>query len=289
MRNIKTLARRFSHHKALQLLDLIYGVCALKDDFLKGVYVSGAGETVVLLHSSLSSSRQWQTLVGKLESDYQCINIDLLGYGQAPKVSDAKRYSLATETQRILAAVNHYIGNKPFHLVGHSLGGANALKIAVEHSARLLSVSLFEPVAFHLLEQGSQMRQQVDKFALDIANLANHDAAQCFTDTWNSPGFYQQLPSKMQHLMAKDMDKVNLDFIGLLGESYEVQDCAVIKCPVNLLHGSQSPVFSRAIIDKLMAVLSRVNEGEIDAGHMAPMSHNEQVATMINDFIRTIA
>ena len=249
--------------------------------------MSGAGQTIVLLHSSLSSSRQWQTLVSKLEGDYQCINIDLLGYGQAPKVIDAENYSLTTETQRVLAIVNHYIDDKPFHLVGHSFGGANALKIAVEHAPRILSVNLFEPVALHLLEQGSKMRQQVDEFALNVANLANNDAAQYFTDAWNCPGFFQKLPSKIQRLMASDIDKVNLDFIGLLGETYEVQNCAVINCPVNLLHGSQSPVFSRAIIDKLVAVLPNVNESEVDAGHMAPISHSEQVATMVNDFIRT--
>ncbi|MEW6998049.1 alpha/beta fold hydrolase [Colwelliaceae bacterium BS250] len=261
----------------------------MNDDFLKGVYLSGAGETVVLLHSSLSSSRQWQTLVSKLESNYQCINIDLLGYGQAPKVCDAEHYSLTTETQRVLAVVNHYIGNKPFHLVGHSFGGANALKIAVEHSARLLSVNLFEPVALHLLEPGSQMRQQVDEFSLNVAGLANNDAAQYFTDTWNRPGFFQQLPSKIQRLMANDIDKVKLDFIGLFGETYEVQNCDVIKCPVNIMHGSKSPVFTRTIIDKLVAVLPNVFEREIKAGHMAPISHSEQVATMINDFIRNIS
>ncbi len=41
----------------------------------------------------------------------------------------------------------------PFHLVGHSYGGAVALQFALSHPDRLLSLTLVEPSCFHVLNE----------------------------------------------------------------------------------------------------------------------------------------
>ncbi len=258
----------------------------IEREFMQGVKVTGEGEPVVLLHSSLSTGRQWRTLEQQLAPNHQCINVDLLGYGQAMAVKDASSYSLATETARLTNVLQLLIPEQRFHLLGHSFGGGVALKIALEQPQRLLSLSLFEPVAFHLLEPGSEVRKKVDDFAGKVASLANTDAARYFTDTWNRPGFYDQLPSKMQRIMANDIDKVNLDFIGLISEKYRAEDCRTIRCPTNLIHGSHSPDISRTIINKLVNVFPDVIEYELDAGHMAPISHAEDFANVFLKALR---
>ena len=251
-----------------------------------GINVKGEGPAIVFLHSSLSSSKQWQPLISLLSDSFRCINIDLLGYGRAPLVSDPDNYTLATELERIFIALEQVIGDQPFHLVGHSFGGANALKIAVENPKRILSLSLYEPVAFHLLEKGTGVRARVLDFAETVASLDAASAARHFTDMWNSKGFFDSLPKKMQTLMSNDIAKVNLDFVGLISEQYGLPECQAVTCPVTLIHGSQSPDISREIIDRLANSFSNVVEYEIEAGHMAPISHAEQVANIINDEIR---
>ena len=253
-----------------------------------GVRVSGSGPAVVLLHSSLSSSRQWKQLVATLAQSCLCINIDLLGYGSAPKVSNAGNYSLNCETDRVMNSVNELIGDEPFHLIGHSFGGANALKISVEHPQRLLSLSLFEPVAFHLLAKGTMVREQVDMFANNVATSSNEEGARIFTNTWNKPGFFDQLPAKMQKLMALDIDKVNLDFKGLISENYTAQDTQIIQCPVNLMRGIHSPSISQTLIEILLNEIEGANLTEFDAGHMAPISQSAEVAQHISEFIDSI-
>lgn len=248
-----------------------------------GVFVKGNfnGEAVVMLHSSLSSSVQWRTLETKLAEDYLTINIDLLGYGKAPQVENPDSYTLDTECVRIMNAVDNVIGNKFFHLVGHSFGGANALKIALQNSKRILSLSMYEPVAFHLLEEGTEVRQQVIEFAAVVASSSDEQAARHFTDTWNRKGFFDKLPSKIQQLMMADISKVNLDFVGLISEKYTLEDCSQITCPVTLLHGSHSQEISGEVIARLLNALPNVSECEIQAGHMAPISHADEVADII--------
>jgi len=66
----------------------------------KGVYISGQGTPVVLLHSSLSSARQWLPLVKLLEPYFLVINIDILGYGNADKVTEPRNYNFDVEIDR---------------------------------------------------------------------------------------------------------------------------------------------------------------------------------------------
>lgn len=253
---------------------------------LQGVEVIGCTsdgnkEAVVLLHSSLSSNKQWRPLINKLSDNFIIININLLGYGDAPKVEFEQEYSLGVETDRVLAIIDETIKDNTFHLVGHSFGGACALKLAIENSKRLLSLSLYEPVAFHLFAPGSELKAQVMDFVDKVAHLEKIDAVRVFIDTWNGNGFFADLPEKIQQQMASDIDKVNLDFIGLLGESYSAEDCSAITCPVSLIHGALSPSISREIISRLVVCIPDVIEYEVNAGHMAPISHPNEVANII--------
>lgn len=251
----------------------------------QGFTVNGRGEAVIMLHSSLSTSKQWRTLCNQLKSHFQIINIDLLGYGNAPQVISAKDYSLQTEVIRIEKIIEQTIPEQSFHLVGHSFGGAIALKMAVENTARIRSLHLIEPVAFHIFEQGTKIRTEVDSFAQQVASLNHADAARHFTDTWNEKGFFDNLPVKMQVAMAEDIAKVNLDFIGLISEQYRIQDCARITCPVNLIHGTYSPVIGKEIINRLLDVLPDVVEYEVEAGHMSPISHPKEIANIISNYL----
>jgi pimeloyl-ACP methyl ester carboxylesterase len=109
---------------------------------------------VLALHSSAATGGQWKALAQKLGSERPVFTPDLPGYGRAA-FRDAARddsASLAGDA----AAVLHALGGKApaFHLVGHSYGGAVALKIALCQPQRVLSLTLIEPVLFHLLPLG---------------------------------------------------------------------------------------------------------------------------------------
>ncbi|QOL24495.1 alpha/beta hydrolase [Thalassotalea sp. LPB0316] len=239
---------------------------------------------IVLLHSSLSSSKQWWALTSHTKSAYRVINVDLLSYGQADKVQDEKNYSFEVEKQRITQVLRHYNIDR-FHLVGHSFGGALALKLAVEQPRSVLSLSLFEPVAFHLLPKDSADYDEAVTFSTNVLNSEPYQAAEVFTNYWNTPGFFVGLPQKMQDLMAADMPKVNLDFQALMAERYSVEDVNVIQAPVLLMKGSLSTHLAHQIIKLLLQSLPHATLKTFKAGHMAPVSHAQEVQAEIYQFI----
>jgi len=250
-----------------------------------GAYISGQGPAIIFLHSSLSTAKQWSPLISIIKDKFTCINIDILGYGNADKVIDEENYNFDVELKRIRSIIEKSIGEKAYHLVGHSCGGAIALKLAVEQPKKLLSLSLYEPVAFHLLAKGTAERAEVDSFSFKVAERSNEKAAQVFTDFWNNEGFYLSLPAKLQSLMAADMHKVNLDFKDLISEGYQLSDLAVIKCRATIYSGLQSPHLSRLLALQIAKALPNGELCELNAGNMGPINQAELVLTQMAERI----
>ncbi|MDO6445775.1 alpha/beta hydrolase [Colwellia sp. 1_MG-2023] len=255
----------------------------------QGFTVSGKGPMVVFLHSSLSSSKQWASLANELSKNFTCINIDLLGYGNAsfPQVAE---YNFEVEASRIIDIVDSVNVNGKFHLIGHSCGGAIALKIAVEQSHKLLSLALFEPVAFHLLAQSTNNEHQqfathVKKFADEIALGENSKGTETFVDFWNGTGFYANLPIKVQTIMAAQFEKVKLDFVGIFHETYTIANLKNIQCPCLVMYGKYTQQVSKELSHTIVDALDSVTVEEVDAGHMAPISHPQLMFPFISSFI----
>ena len=255
----------------------------------QGFTVSGNGPLIVFLHSSLSSSKQWFGLANELSKDFTFINIDLLGYGSAsfPQIAG---YNFDIEVSRIINIINSVNNNDSFHLIGHSCGGAIALKIAVEQSHKMLSLTLFEPVAFHLLAQSNVAEHQlfssqVKEFADAIASGDNSKGTENFVDFWNGEGFYANLPVKVQTLMAAQFEKVKLDFIGIFHETYDLALLESIKCPCLLMRGKYTQDVSKALTRTIVDALNSVVIEEVKAGHMAPVSHPQLIFPLVYSFI----
>lgn len=259
----------------------------------QGVTVSGKGKVIVFLHSSLSSSKQWRNLTVKLSENFTCINIDLLGYGKAPVVKDTENYNFNVEASRIKNIIQVIAPNEKFHIVGHSCGGAIALKLAVEESKNILSLTVFEPVAFHLLAHSSneyhnRLSDKVKQFAESIAANDNKTGAKAFIDFWNGEGFYSNLPDKIQAVMAKDIEKVTLDFKGILYENYNFEALRAIHCPSLILVGKYSQEVSQVLSHAIADSLPIVECKEVKSGHMAPISHPGLVEPIIISFLNSI-
>jgi len=248
---------------------------------------------VVLLHSSMSSRSQWAALMAAHEAHYRFIALDLLGYGKAPFPDEAMRagFSLAHETAAIQAALASQLGaDEPFHLVGHSYGGATALRLARTAHRRIRSLAVFEPVAFHLLDAASPGRAEVGAVIAAIEAAATaQDAARRFIDYWNGPGAFDALPAPVRERFTAQVAKVRLDFAALLGESATLRDMAAIDMPALVLTGRAGPASTHAVAARLASALPRATSGQTPGGHMAPITHAADVNREIVAFLQTVA
>ncbi|PZG22779.1 alpha/beta fold hydrolase [Nonomuraea aridisoli] len=100
----------------------------------------GAGEPVVLLHSTAADSGMWQAQVEALSERFRVITVDFRGYGRTPYRADGP-YGDAADVAKVLAALEITRAA----LVGASGGGRVALELASAGLAGRLV--LLNPVA----------------------------------------------------------------------------------------------------------------------------------------------
>lgn len=242
----------------------------------------GSGsETVVLLHSSGSAGAQWRALAARLSPGYRVIAPDLYGYGGTAPWRGDRSFSLDAEAELVIALLEQADGWG--HLVGHSYGGAVALHVAGRHRDRLRSLTLIEPVAFHLLKGTdaaafAEITDVAGHVVRALACGAHMDGFGRFVDYWSGPGAWAAVPADKRSAMAARLPKVALDFHATLNESAGLEAFRGMSVPTLLLRGAVSPRPTRRICELLAGTLPAARLDTVPgAGHMAPVTHRDFV------------
>jgi len=106
---------------------------------------SGSGpDTLVLLHGLLFSHRMFDAQVAGFQSRFRCIRMDFRGQGDS-EVTDAG-YDLDTLADDVVALIEHLDGG-PVHLLGFSMGGMVAQRVALKRPELLRSLVLMNTSA----------------------------------------------------------------------------------------------------------------------------------------------
>lgn len=241
----------------------------------------GTGTPLVLLHSSMSNRTQWRKLGDQLADRYRVIAIDLYGYGDSEYPPAPEHFTLSEEAQRVGWIIRQCLGDRRFHLIGHSYGGATALRLVHDQPTNVLSLGLYEPVAFHLLEADEPARRIIQQVAERVAeHLARHAVAEAtahFIDFWSGAGTYQALDAEKRQQLERYIAKVSLDFQALLREPLKAEDYRGQTLPVCLLRSRESPLPTRRIAEILQHTLPRLEAHWVRGGHMAPISNAGEV------------
>lgn len=94
---------------------------------------AGEGPPLVLLHGIGASRRDWEFNVPTFAQDYRVITPDLRGFGLSEKSGNYGVATFANDVWQLL----QQLGIERFDLIGHSMGGAVALQMAVDQPRRI--------------------------------------------------------------------------------------------------------------------------------------------------------
>ncbi|MGE3873040.1 MAG: alpha/beta fold hydrolase [Parvibaculaceae bacterium] len=245
---------------------------------------------IVFLHGTAANPRQWRELISHLPHQFEIFTLDLPDYG-LHEVRPMQR-SLSQEAQTLVHRLRGL--GQPFHLVGHSYGGALALRIAVEWPGLVRSLTMFEPAMFHLLRDGHPIERQMHRDIASVErNLREAEAAgdpetgvARFIDFWNGPGtFAAYAPETRQKMVAK-MRLILANFAALDLEAWPLPDCARVSCPTLGVFGENSPLLVQHLTRLIASAMANAKALQVSAaGHMLPVTHARAAAKLLDAHI----
>ncbi len=163
----------------------------------------GTGTPLILLHGGLGSGDMFGPILPTLAERHQVITVDFQGHGRTADVDRPLDPDLLADD--IAALIDHLGLDRP-HVVGYSLGGGVALRVAVRHPdrvGRLVAVSAFirsDAVYPEIRAQQSQMGAAAAEFMKDTPMY------QLYQQVAPRPEDFPRLLDKMGAAMAKGFD-----------------------------------------------------------------------------------
>jgi pimeloyl-ACP methyl ester carboxylesterase len=257
---------------------------------------AGTGPAVVCLHSNASSSGQWRGLMDLLAPRHHVLAPDLYGAGRSPEWPSRERIALADEAALIEPALA--AAGDGFALVGHSYGGAVALKVALRMPRRVRVLALYEPTLFALVDAAAPPPNGADGIRHTVLRAGamldagdGEGAARCFIDFWSGVGAWDAIPPDRRPGMRDAVANIRRWGHALFTEPATADQFARLDIPVLLMRGTRTQASATAVADILERVLPRVRVLRLEGlGHMGPVTHaqvvNEAVAGFLEEWPR---
>ena len=164
--------------------------------------IYGRGDPLVLVHGGLTTIGEMQRWVQPLAKTRRVIAVEMQGHG---RTADTDRPMSFTTMGDDIAALLDHLKIPSADVVGHSFGGAAAIRAAIQHPEKVRRlVVISSPHA-----RSCWYPEVQDGMSQVGASMAEHmmqTPTGTFSKQWPEPRRFPQFLDKMGKLMSKDYD-----------------------------------------------------------------------------------
>lgn len=250
----------------------------------------GGGEPIVFLHSGGSTGAQWRQAGKHLEDGWRLLALNFFGMGGTGAWPGPG--ALTHDDECVLVAALAAEVGEPIHLVGHSYGGAVALRVAVTRAAPMRSLTLVEPMAMPLLGEAgetgvfAEYNELRDRY-LDAADAGRaEEALEPYVDYWNGEGSWSAMPSEARAKLCGRATQLCAAFRANSSNPTTLADCRALSCPTLILCGGETRPPAERVTEILAGEIPGARRTVIPgAGHMSPLTHASEVATAMAEHL----
>ena len=249
-------------------------------------------QTMILLHGFIAHAHSWDGFAAKMQDNYHVIALDQRGHGDSDWAQDGA-YTAEDFRDDLAAFIDALEIEKPV-IVGHSMGGRNAIIYAGTHPekvGRLLAIDsrlrsdpinamAIQLMANSILEHLTSIEEGVEaliKFSPSIPRELAEDlvanGARELPDGNYVPKF---------DLAMKDQALSKL----LVSDLWPYLE--KITCPTLIMRGANSPIMPKDVAQKMAEVLPNGRFCEIEnAGHLVPQENHVAFENAVIAFLNS--
>ncbi len=252
---------------------------------------AGEGPAVLMIHGLASQLQSYTyALQARLQQRYRLVIVDRPGCGYSQAGADAS----LTGQAAVMSALLRGLGIEKALVVGHSLGGAVALAMAIEHPEQVAGLALLSPAsqtqaappkALNSLAVRTNAMRWLIGWTIAVPIGARNQAATLKILFGPDPAPADFATRGGAMLVARPATYRNAcrDLVEAGGE---LADCArrygAIRAPVGVLVGSGDRILAPALhADTLRDQIGGATVEMIEGGHMIPLTAPDHCAAFI--------
>src|SRR5262245_16826208 len=257
------------------------------------VEVEGQGPGLLLVHGYGGAKEDFQDHVPTLARDHTVVVFDHRGHGSSDKPADRAAYSLDRLVRDTLQVADA-VGLDQFRLLGHSMGGMIARKVAIDAPDRVSALimmdtcagptpnwepSLLELAADVAFEQGKDALKELLDFA---AALETPAYLRCIAERPGYQAFVDRKWADLSEIMWGAMA------IAIAHQPDHLPAMSMLDTPVLVIVGEQDVAFVAASEQMADAIAGAQLEVIPDAGHSPQFENPSAWFETLSKFLATV-
>jgi 2-succinyl-6-hydroxy-2,4-cyclohexadiene-1-carboxylate synthase len=248
---------------------------------------------LVLLHGFTASKASFEANLAGFQEHFTVITVELLGHGDSDAPDDPILYRPERAIRRILQLLDH-LGYQRVLLCGHSLGGALALRLALdapEWVAGLIVINSSSAAGNPAWREASRPRMQ------EMADrLRAEGSTEFMKSTRLYPAHSKRLDPLSRELLTRDFDRLKPEGLAGTAESLVIdvnvwERHPVLSVPMLLVVGEKDADFApnaAGFMERFPPDLTRTVRLPL-AGHAANIEQPREFEAAVVQFARDIA
>jgi len=250
--------------------------------------VTGNGLPVVFIHGYAEDLSLWKEIAAKLSKSYQCIALDLPGFGKSTPITGT--LSIERVAEKVHDHLTEELNVKNYVVLGHSLGGYVSLAMAELYPSAVLGFGLINSTSLADSDEKKATRVKTAEF------ITKHGAEfflTSFVPNLFTPINQQQLKEKVALVleMGKSLDK-NVLSNYMLAMRDRPDRSNLLKTVNNVLFvgGEQDPHFPFQDFTTQINLLKRPEFGHVfkKTAHMSMYEDSNQLIYRILEFLNSV-
>jgi pimeloyl-ACP methyl ester carboxylesterase len=210
---------------------------------------SGRGVPVVFVHGAFVDLREWEPQRRPVAEHHRYIAYSMRYHWPNAWVGDGRDYSFELHAADLAAFVAG-LGAGPVHVVGHSIGGAVALLMALDHPELVRSLTVVEPALASMIADEPEAKPILARRGELLASIraavaaGDTDRAEQLVvdDATGDEGHFVRLPGPVREQMRANERTVGLLF-GRAPASVPCARLARIQVPTLVVIGERATPF----------------------------------------------